>query len=68
MRKQYNSYLRAILGPDLVFINLKMSNDEKHKRLVKRHAKDENLVMIMEVGIFIYENKFKSNNINVKFL
>ena len=65
MREQYNSFLRAILGPDLVFINLKMS-----KRLVKRHAKDENLVMIMEVGIFIYENKFKfkSNNVNVKFL
>ena len=40
---------KYILGPDLVFINLKMSREEKNKRLLKRHSGNEKVVEMMEV-------------------
>ena len=40
---------REILGPDLVFIHLKMSKEDQHKRLMERHDGNEEFVQQMEV-------------------
>lgn len=46
--KEWRDIMREILGPDLVFINLKMSREEKNKRLLKRHSGNEKVVEMME--------------------
>ena len=40
---------REILGPDLVFIHLKMNKEDQHKRLMERHDGNEEFVQQMEV-------------------
>ena len=40
---------REILGPDLVFIHLKMSKEDQHKRLMERHDGNKEFVQQMEV-------------------
>ena len=40
---------REILGPDLVFIHLKMGKEDQHKRLMERHDGNEEFVQQMEV-------------------
>ena len=43
---------REILGPQLVFINLTMNNNERNQRLLDRHEGDEQIVKLMKVGSF----------------
>ena len=45
---------REIIGPDLVFVILKMSNEDRRKRVVERHLGDENITDIMDVGSQYY--------------
>ena len=40
---------REILGPDLLFIHLKMSKEDQHKRLMERHDGNKEFVQQMEV-------------------
>jgi len=46
--KEWRDIMREILGPDLIFINLKMSLEEKNKRLLKRHSGNKQVVELME--------------------
>ena len=42
-------YFREILGPDLVFVHLKMNKEDKYKRLMHRHDGNTAFVQMMEV-------------------
>ena len=42
-------YCREILGPDLVFVHLKMNKEDKYKRLMHRHDGNTAFVQMMEV-------------------
>ena len=51
----FNCYTsREIIGPDLVFVILRMSNEDRRKRVVERHLGDENITDIMDVGSQYY--------------
>ena len=40
---------REIIGPDLVFVILRMSNEDRRKRVMERHLGDEGISDIMDV-------------------
>ena len=44
---------REILGPDLVFIILDMSQEDRRKRVLKRHDGSEGAADLMDVGLNI---------------
>ena len=41
---------REILGPDLVIINLRMSAEDRRKRVLQRHKGSEKAADMMQVG------------------
>ena len=41
---------REILGPDLVIINLRMSAEDRRKRVLQRHKGSESAADMMQVG------------------
>ena len=43
-------WFREILGPDLVFIILDMSQEDRRKRVLKRHDGSEGAADLMDVG------------------
>ena len=47
------SIFREILGPDLVFIILDMSQEDRRKRVLKRHDGSEGAADLMDVGLNI---------------
>lgn len=48
-----NWIYREILGPDLVFIILDMSQEDRRKRVLKRHDGSEGAADLMDVGLTI---------------
>ena len=42
---------REVIGPDLVFINLQMSSEDRRKRVLERHVGDEASADMMDVSI-----------------
>ena len=50
LTRELRDCLRDILGPDLVIINLTMSDEDRKKRILARHMGDENAWDAMEVG------------------
>ena len=46
-------YLREILGPKLIFICLRMSQEDRQERIRTRHKGDESAVALMDVIIQI---------------
>ena len=48
------SYLRSVLGPDLVILCLTMSDRERRERILQRHAGDEASADMMDVSGFFY--------------
>ena len=58
------TYFREILGPDLVFIILDMSQEDRRKRVLKRHDGSEGAADLMDVGLNIAKilNFFSSNS------
>ena len=45
------SYLRSVLGPDLVILCLTMSDSERRQRILQRHAGDTNSADWMDVSL-----------------
>ena len=41
---------REVIGPDLVFINLQMSSEDRRKRVLERHVGDEASADMMDVS------------------
>ena len=48
--KRVRSYLRSVLGPDLVILCLTMSDSERRQRILQRHAGDTNSADWMDVS------------------
>ena len=44
---------REVIGPDLVFINLQMSSEDRRKRVLERHVGDEASADMMDVSIHL---------------
>ena len=56
-------YFRDILGPELVIINLTMTNEDRNKRLMERHEGNEQIAKIMKVHLFLcFQRKSKIVN------
>ena len=47
---------REVIGPDLVFINLQMSSEDRRKRVLERHVGDEASADMMDVSIHLHLN------------
>ena len=45
--------IREILGPDLIFVILDMSQEDRRKRVLKRHDGSEGAADLMDVGLNI---------------
>ena len=49
--KEVRSFLRSVLGPELVILCLTMSDSERRERILQRHAGDANSADWMDVSI-----------------
>ena len=50
---------RDILGPDLIFVILDMSQEDRRERVLKRHDGSEEAADLMDVGLIIIKEHFK---------
>lgn len=50
---------RDILGPDLIFVILDMSQEDRRERVLKRHDGSEEAADLMDVGLIIIKEYFK---------
>ena len=48
-----NIYFRDILGPELVFINLCMDDEDRNRRLMERHEGNEQVAKFLRVNILL---------------
>jgi len=49
MTREMRDNVRAILGPDVIFILLRMSPEDRRKRVLQRHKGDENVTQMMDM-------------------
>ena len=52
LTREMRDNVRRILGPDVIFILLRMSPEDRRKRVLMRHKGDENVTQMMDVSIF----------------
>ena len=52
LTREMRDNVRRILGPDVIFILLRMSAEDRRKRVLMRHKGDENVTQMMDVSIF----------------
>ena len=47
-------YFRDIFGPELVFINLSMNDEDRNGRLMERHEGNEQVAKFLKVPILLF--------------
>ena len=60
----HHIYIRNIFGPELVFINLSMNDEDRNRRLMERHEGNEQVAKFLKVILLIQSQEAKLNNTN----
>ena len=59
MNSFHHIYFRDIFGPELVFINLSMNDEDRNRRLMERHEGNEQVAKFLKVILLIQSQAAK---------
>ena len=63
--KEVRDKMREWLGPDLIFVHLEMSQEDRRARVMERHMGEANAADLMDVSIEMTDNEANTENICV---
>lgn len=66
LNKEWRQYIRSLMGPDLVIVNLTMSEEATRSRISKRHGENQSITeMLMKVSLLCMSADDEEGVVNI---
>jgi len=66
LNKEWRQYVRSLMGPDLVIVNLTMTEEGTRKRISKRHSENQSITdMLMKVSLLCTSAEDEERVVNI---